>query len=88
MKQTKKSSEKSSKESFEHSLKRLEEIVDALEQGTVPLDDALKLYEEGVELTKACLVKLNQAELTLKRLSKDVNGNFELFDVASNEELE
>ena len=67
-------------------MKRLEEIVETLEQGTVPLDDALNLYEEGVNLTKLCLGKLNQAEVTLKRLGKDVNGNFELFDMESDEE--
>jgi exodeoxyribonuclease VII small subunit len=66
--------------SFERQLKRLEEIVDALEQGEVPLDEAVKMYEEGLQISKLCLQKLNQAELKLKRLSKDVDGNFELFD--------
>lgn len=65
---------------FEESLKRLEEIVETLEQGSVSLDEAMKMYEEGVVLSKQCLEKLTQAELKLKRLSKDVNGNFELFD--------
>ena len=65
---------------FEHFLKRLEEIVDTLEQGTVSIDDAMKMYEEGIDISKQCLEKLKQTELKLKRLSKDVNGNFELFD--------
>ena len=65
---------------FEESLKRLEEIVETLEQGSVPLEEAMKMYEEGVVLSKQCLEKLTKAELKLKRLSKDVNGNFELFD--------
>lgn len=65
---------------FEYSMKRLEEIVEKLESGNVSLDNAMELYEEGVKISKQCLDKLNQAELKLKRLSKDVNGNFELFD--------
>ena len=67
-------------DSFEHSLRRLEEIVENLEQGNTPLEDALKMYEEGVVLSKQCLEKLTQAELKLKRLSKDIDGKFELLD--------
>ena len=63
---------------FEHSLKRLEQIVETLEGGTVPLDEALKMFEEGVDLSKQCLEHLTEAELKLKRLSKDINGKFEL----------
>lgn len=65
---------------FEESLKRLEEIVDALEGGAVTLDQVVVMYEEGVELSKVCLAQLHQAESKLKRLSKDVNGNFQLID--------
>ena len=67
-------------ESFERSLKRLEEIVELLEQGGVPLNDVMKMYEEGVRISKTCLDQLSEAELRLKRLSKDAQGNFELFD--------
>lgn len=67
-------------ESFEHSLKRLEQIVETLEQGNTPLDEVMKMYEEGVLLSKQCLDHLSRAELTLKRLSKDIKGNFTLFD--------
>lgn len=65
---------------FEGQLKRLEEIVNILEQGEVTLDDAIKMYEEGIHISKQCLEKLSQAELKLKRLGKDMDGNFELFD--------
>ncbi len=61
-------------------MKRLEEIVEKLESGSVPLDNAMELYEEGVNISKQCLEKLSQAELKLKKLSKDINGNFELFE--------
>ena len=67
-------------DSLEASLKRLEEIVDSLEGGSVSIDDAMKMYEEGIQLSKACLEKLSQTELKLKRLSKNVQGNFELFE--------
>lgn len=65
---------------FEHSLKRLEEIVEKLEEGNTPLDDVLTMYQEGVQLSKQCLDYLHQAELKLKTLGKDVHGDFELFD--------
>ncbi|MDL1894056.1 exodeoxyribonuclease VII small subunit [Sphingobacteriales bacterium CHB3] len=69
-----------SKQTFEQSVIRLERIVGELERGDVPLDDALKLYEEGIQLSKACIEKLTRAELRLKKLSKDIEGNFHLVD--------
>jgi len=67
-------------QTFEQSLKRLENIVNRLEQGDVPLEESLKLYEEGLELSKACSERLAKAELTLKRLSKNAKGAFEELD--------
>ena len=80
------SKQKEKKDSFEFSLKRLEEIVEALEDGSVQLDEALKLYEEGITLSKQCVAKLSAAEVKLKRLSKDAQGNFELFEEESENE--
>lgn len=68
------------KHSFEESLKRLEEIVSQLEQGEVPLEESIKMYEEGLALSKSCIEKLTQAELRLKKLTKDVDGNFQFLD--------
>lgn len=68
------------KHTFEQSLRKLEEIVEHLEQGDVPLEDAIKKYEEGLALSKECIEKLTQAELKLKKLSKDMQGNFRLID--------
>jgi exodeoxyribonuclease VII small subunit len=65
---------------FEQSLKRLEDIVNRLERGDVPLEESLRLYEEGLELSKACSERLAKAELTLKRLSKNAKGAFEELD--------
>ena len=69
---------------FEEALKRLETIVDSLERGDLPLEEALHMYEEGIALSKTCAEKLNQAEVVLQRLQKDVEGRFSLTD----EELE
>jgi exodeoxyribonuclease VII small subunit len=68
------------KHTFEQSLRRLEEIVNQLEQGDVSLEESIKMYEEGMLLSKACIEKLTQSELKLKKLGKDMQGNFQLFD--------
>ncbi|MEK6570484.1 MAG: exodeoxyribonuclease VII small subunit [Bacteroidota bacterium] len=70
-----------SKSSFEASLKRLEKIVESLEQGNVPLEDAMRMYEEGIELSRSCIEKLTQAELKLKKLAKKIDGSFDLTDI-------
>jgi exodeoxyribonuclease VII small subunit len=69
---------------FEEALKRLETIVDSLDSGDLPLEESLRLYEEGIALSKTCADKLSQAEVVLQRLQKDVEGRFSLTD----EELE
>lgn len=66
--------------SFESALKRLEGIVDQLERGDLTLDDSLRMYEEGLRLSKECVDALMKAELRLKRLSKDMQGKFRLVD--------
>ena len=71
---------KESKRSFEQSLTRLEKIVEALEQGDVSLDESLRMYEEGILLSKECLETLNTAELRIKQLTKDLNGKIRLTD--------
>ena len=71
---------KPTKQSFEAAIKRLEEIVEALEHGDVPLDKALNLYEEGIQLSRTCSENLKAAELRIKTLSKDIKGQFELTD--------
>jgi exodeoxyribonuclease VII small subunit len=71
---------KDSKHSFEQSLSRLEKIVESLEQGEVTLEDSLKMYEEGIQLSKECLETLSIAELKIKKLTKDLNGKIQLTD--------
>jgi exodeoxyribonuclease VII small subunit len=65
---------------LEDSLRRLEEIVDRLEKGDVPLEDSIKLYEEGLALSRACAETLAKAELQVKTLAKDLDGTFRLLE--------
>ncbi len=65
-------SEKSMK--FEQSMARLEEIVRMLEKGDAPLDDALKLFEEGTGLVRSCNSALDEAELQVVKLMKGASG--------------
>ena len=59
---------------FEKALERLEKIVEDLESGNIPLEDALKKYEEGVKLCRICSQKLSQAETKIESLTKSLNG--------------
>ena len=56
--------------SFEQSLSRLEEIVRHLENGDLPLNDSLALYEEGTGLIAACSKMLDEAEQKVVKLKK------------------
>jgi exodeoxyribonuclease VII small subunit len=72
---------KTQKGSFESSLKRLEEIVESLEQGKVSLDEAVGLYQEGIQLSKECAEKLKATELKIRKLAKSVGGDLEVTDL-------
>ncbi len=53
---------------FEKKLNRLEEIVHKMEKGEMALDESLKLFEEGVKLSRDCHKQLTQAEAQVKKL--------------------
>ena len=53
---------------FEAALKELEALVEKMESGDLPLEEALKLFERGVELTRTCQASLKQAELKVEQL--------------------
>lgn len=55
---------------FEASMARLDEIVNLLERGDAPLDDSLKLFEEGTSLIKNCSAMLDKAEQKVTLLMK------------------
>ncbi len=56
--------------SFENSFSRLEKILESLEGEDCTLEETIKLYEEGLTLTKVCYDKLNDAELRIKEINK------------------
>ena len=60
---------------FEEKMHRLEQIVRALERGDVPLEESLKLFQEGTALVESCGKLLDEAELTVKKVSVDEAGN-------------
>jgi len=55
---------------FERALKRLEEISDLLENEDTPLEDSIKLFEEGIELKEFCEEKLKSAKLKIDKIVK------------------
>jgi exodeoxyribonuclease VII small subunit len=59
---------------FEDALARLEQIVDRLEQGNLPLEESLKAYEEGVGLARRCARYLDEAERRIELLTRDESG--------------
>jgi exodeoxyribonuclease VII small subunit len=69
---------------FEESFSRLEKILERLESEDISLDETLKLYEEGLTLTKVCYDKLTNAELRIKEINKNIKGDFEIKDYKPN----
>jgi exodeoxyribonuclease VII small subunit len=61
--------------SFEESLKKLETIVDQLEKGDLPLEESLKLFEDGVALSAVCTTELDAAEGKVQLLIKQRDGS-------------
>lgn len=59
---------------FEKALSRLETIVAELERGELSLDESLKIFEEGVKLSKTCLKMLDDAERKVEILVQDKDG--------------
>ena len=64
--------------SFEEALNRLEEVVGRLEDGEISLEESMKAFEEGKELVKLCLQKLDEAEKKIVKLQKNKDGEFNL----------
>jgi len=59
---------------FEEALARLEAIVNELERGQLPLDDSMRIFEEGMKLSRTCLKMLEDAERKVEILIKDKDG--------------
>jgi exodeoxyribonuclease VII small subunit len=69
--------------SYESDIARIETIVGELERSEVPLDDALRLFEEGIERLRAASAALMQAEARVRKLIEDSDGGFTLADFES-----
>ena len=61
------------KETFEDALKRMQEISELLESDSVGLEESMQLYEEGVMLSKKCFKQLEEAELKITELKKQLS---------------
>lgn len=67
---------------FESSLAELEKIVEQLENGDLPLEESLKLFETGVKLSRECRERLSEAERRIEVLMKDGDGKLSLSDLS------
>jgi exodeoxyribonuclease VII small subunit len=65
---------KTDQPTFEQALQQLEQIVQKLEKGELPLEDSLALYEDGIRLSRLCHGKLEEAEGKIAMLLKDARG--------------
>lgn len=63
-----------SKEKFEESLERLEEIVRRMEAGEMTLEESLKAFEEGIKLSRLCAKKLDEADRRVELLLREEGG--------------
>ena len=61
--------------SFEANMQRLEQIVRAMERGDVPLEESLKLFQEGTELVRSCNELLENAQLQVKKIMTAPDGS-------------
>ena len=68
---------------FESSLAELEKIVTQLEDGDLPLEESLKLFETGVKLSRECRERLSDAEARIEVLMKDGDGKLNLSELSS-----
>ncbi|MEK3991128.1 MULTISPECIES: exodeoxyribonuclease VII small subunit [Robertmurraya] len=75
---------KDTKISFEEAMQQLEDIVEQLEEGDVPLEEAISIYKKGMELSKLCHDKLRNVEEQLTEILTE-NGKKETFSIQEEE---
>lgn len=73
-------------EDFEGSMKRLDEIVAQLEEDKLPLEKMIALYEEGVQLARACGETLEAAEQKVRLIARQADGSINLEEFDEREE--
>jgi exodeoxyribonuclease VII small subunit len=59
-------------ETYETKVEQLKKIIEKIEDGNTPLDESIRLYEQGAALVKQCEEILNEAEVKITTLSRDV----------------
>jgi exodeoxyribonuclease VII small subunit len=60
---------------YEQAIKKLEDIVNKLNEGSIPLDESIALYEEGIKLSEFCMKKLNSAKQRIINLNEEQNDD-------------
>lgn len=73
---------------FEEAIERLESIVKSLEEGDLPLEQSLRLFEEGVSLTRQCAAKLEEAQRRIDVLTRGEQGELRLQSFEAGEDDE
>ena len=68
---------KTKTETFETALRKLEDTVEKLEEGTIPLDEALETFESGVHWSRECKKYLDSAGQRIEKILKNENGEYE-----------
>jgi exodeoxyribonuclease VII small subunit len=71
---------------LEKALTALEEIVEELESGELPLEKAMKKFEDGIKLTRSCQTALKEAEQKVEILLKSAGGGDELEEFVADED--
>jgi exodeoxyribonuclease VII small subunit len=71
---------------FEEALQKLEAIVESMESDNLPLETLITRFEEGTRLTKVCQAKLAEAELKIKQLEKNAEGELTARPISLGEE--
>jgi exodeoxyribonuclease VII small subunit len=66
------------KKSFEELIQRLEFISSELDNNSVSLEESLKMFEEGIALTKECYLRLNKAEVKVTELKNDLEKSIKI----------
>ena len=75
-----------SKDRFEENFKKLEQVVNRLENGDLPLEDAVKLFEEGMRLSRLCSERLSEVQKKVEILLKKEDGDLQPHPFSIDEE--
>ena len=73
------------KPTFEEAFQQLEELTQRLEEGGLPLEEMVSLYEQGMKLANLCLTMLEEAELRVKKLAALPQGGYEVRPIGEGE---